>query len=45
MKKALYLGAVAFSVAFNMASANEPKIDFNPPSYVEETPLKNLSLN
>lgn len=40
MKKALYLGAVAFSVAFSMASANEPKIDFNPPSYVEETPSK-----
>ncbi|MDO7822404.1 flagellar basal body L-ring protein, partial [Helicobacter pylori] len=28
MKKALYLGAVAFGVIFSMASANEPKIDF-----------------
>ncbi|MCQ2940451.1 flagellar basal body L-ring protein FlgH [Helicobacter pylori] len=40
MKKALYLGAVAFSVVFSMASANEPNIDFNPPNYVEETPSK-----
>lgn len=40
MKKALYLGAVAFGVIFSMASANEPEIDFNPPSYVEETPSK-----